>query len=238
MSAPPWIQTVSGVAFDLLAPRVEDVKIEDIATALCRINRYAGHTLPGLYFTGYSVAQHSVHVSEILETWGASVAIVREGLLHDAPEAYYGDVSSPVQRAIRETWRTQIGESILLATNETESRVGDPVSRLAMRAIIGGVRAALETSDPFQEMREVVDLVVRLALGLPQEEHALVKRADLVALACERAAVMAPCDRDWQLPEFPDRRWSTISPSDPLNARASFMRRLEELDARIGAGAA
>lgn len=41
----PWIETASGVAFDLLAPTVEMVRATDIAHSLARINRFSGHTL-------------------------------------------------------------------------------------------------------------------------------------------------------------------------------------------------
>lgn len=56
-------------------------KIESIAFALSHINRYCGHV------GGYSVAQHSVHVAMQLPP-----ELQLSGLLHDAPEAYLGDV--------------------------------------------------------------------------------------------------------------------------------------------------
>lgn len=84
-----WIQTVSGVAFDLLNPRPEDVRLKDIAWSLSRQCRFNGHTLKF-----YSVAEHSVLVS-------ATVPVGHElaGLLHDAAEAYIGDMVSPFKRA-------------------------------------------------------------------------------------------------------------------------------------------
>lgn len=208
----PWVQTFSGVAFDLLAPRAEDVKIGDIAISLARINRFAGHTLPVAYDQGYSVAQHSVLVSRILSQWGAPLAIVREGLLHDAGEAYYGDTSSPVKRALA----TVFSETLAAFVSECPA--------LASKHI----------ADPLFILQRRVDLVVRRALKLPEVESPIVKRADLVALACERAALMGPCARDWQLPEFADRRWIAIHPFDsPCDARREFLDRLNEIDAEI-----
>ena len=216
----PWVETESGIAFDLLRPRAEDVSLVDVAGHLSKINRYAGATLGPI---GPSVAQHSVHVSRILEVWGAPLEVQREGLLHDAPEAYYGDVSSPVQRAMRAVWRAQIDEVGALALGKANEL--SPAGRDTALAIVEGMRGAILVVDPFSELREIVDPVVRGAFGLPLEESPLVKRADLVALACERHAIMAPCLRDWNLPEFADTRWRQIVPKASDEARREFIAR-------------
>jgi 5'-deoxynucleotidase YfbR-like HD superfamily hydrolase len=190
----PWVQTFSGVAFDLLTPRVEDVQINDIAISLSRLARYAGHTRgTAINGCGYSVAQHSVLVADLLRTWGADAKLQREGLLHDAAEAYYGDITSPVQRAL--------------------IRLG------------GG--------DALVALKERVDAAVRRALMLTLDEPPLVRRADLVALAIERRWLMAPCERDWNLPELADTRWSGIEVLDASNCYRAFLARLNELDASI-----
>jgi len=84
-----WMQTNSGVQFWPLAPRPEDIRIEDIAHALARQCRFAGHL-----DDHYSVAQHSVLVSLACEP-----ADALWGLLHDATEAYLVDVPAPVKRS-------------------------------------------------------------------------------------------------------------------------------------------
>lgn len=81
-----WIQTRSGT-FDFINPRSEDVRIEDIAHALAYLCRYTGHCAQF-----YSVAQHSVLVSRQCHP---SYRLI--GLLHDAQEAYIGDVSAPLK---------------------------------------------------------------------------------------------------------------------------------------------
>lgn len=83
----PWIQTASGRAFSLTAPRPEDILIEDIAHALSHLCRFTGHTAQL-----YTVAQHSV-----LASCAAPPEFALWGLLHDAAEAYLGDVSSPLK---------------------------------------------------------------------------------------------------------------------------------------------
>ena len=63
--------------------------IETIAFALSNINRFTGHV------GQYSVAQHCVMIAEKLPTEHKL-----SGLLHDAPEAYLGDVSAPLKRLL------------------------------------------------------------------------------------------------------------------------------------------
>lgn len=65
----------------------------DIAHALSNIVRYTGH---GEF---YSVAEHSVYVMELYETLHprATMQELQSALLHDATEAYCGDVSKPLK---------------------------------------------------------------------------------------------------------------------------------------------
>lgn len=191
-----WVQTQTGIAFDLLAPRGEDVDIEDIVHALSRIARFSGATR-GDY--GYTVAQHSLLVADLVASWGAPPELVREALLHDAAEAYYGDITAPVQVAIR----------AMMPVND-EGRVA---------------------RSPLDALKARVDAVVRSALGLPAEESPLVRRADLVALAIERRDLMAPCARDWQLPEFAPPGVSVGDVLDPRTAAYMMRKRLDSLDA-------
>lgn len=105
-----WIQTRKGRKFDLCNPRAKDIDPEEVAYALARINRFTGHANTyhplGL---GYTVAQHCVlcswavadllpenHKGTVYET-----AVCLEALVHDAGEAYTGDVSAPLKVAMR-----------------------------------------------------------------------------------------------------------------------------------------
>lgn len=86
------ISTVSGRFFDILKPEEYEYDIEEIAHALSNLCRYTGHTN-----RFYSVAEHSVLVSRIVP-----VGLSLVGLLHDASEAYLGDVSSPLKKLLPE----------------------------------------------------------------------------------------------------------------------------------------
>ncbi len=85
---PNAITTWTDKRVEPLAMRYEDFDILDIAHALARQCRYNGHVE---HF--YSVARHSVLVSEALAGTGFELA----GLLHDAAEAYTGDLVRPLK---------------------------------------------------------------------------------------------------------------------------------------------
>ena len=76
--------TFSGLEINPLNLEGKDICIGDIAHALSCCNRFAGHARWPI-----SVAQHSVAVSVLCE--GTPYAL--QGLLHDASEAYIGDVT-------------------------------------------------------------------------------------------------------------------------------------------------
>jgi 5'-deoxynucleotidase YfbR-like HD superfamily hydrolase len=85
-----FIQTYSGIEFYPLDPRIEEVKLLDIAHALSNICRFTGHCNEF-----YSVAQHSVLVSQYVSKENAMW-----GLLHDASEAYICDIARPVKKSL------------------------------------------------------------------------------------------------------------------------------------------
>lgn len=83
-----WIETRSGKRVSVQNPQPDQFDIKDIAYALSNTCRFNGHC-SGFY----SVAEHSVAVA---------LRLPRErrlaGLLHDATEAYLGDIPSPIKQ--------------------------------------------------------------------------------------------------------------------------------------------
>ena len=90
-----WVQTYSGVAFDLKAPRAEDVRAVDIAHALAYSCRFGWHTR-----AHYSVAQHSILVTALVWHRTNDPAARLLALLHDAHEAFTGDLIQPMKQMI------------------------------------------------------------------------------------------------------------------------------------------
>lgn len=92
-----WLLTATGRVFDLQFIGHDSIELDDIAAALSRLNRFTGHTA-----RPYSVAEHSLMVTEILERDGGvrNPAVLLAGLMHDAHEAYTGDVSSPMKQQL------------------------------------------------------------------------------------------------------------------------------------------
>ncbi|PSP15257.1 hypothetical protein BRC62_07820 [Halobacteriales archaeon QH_10_67_13] len=101
----PWdgagvVETYTGGGFDLFDPDPVDVRLPDIAAGLAHTCRFGGHCR-----TFYSVAHHSLHVSRELADAGPRLALL--GLLHDAGEAYVGDVPRPLKSKLETVERLE-----------------------------------------------------------------------------------------------------------------------------------
>ena len=84
------IQTASGGVFDLLHPTPEMIRWEDVIQSLSKLCRFNGHCRDF-----YSVAEHSIAVARLLPPH-----MELYGLLHDAHEAYVGDVTTPLKQVL------------------------------------------------------------------------------------------------------------------------------------------
>lgn len=86
----PWVQTASGRAWDLLAPKARDVDWGDVAHQLARIGRFCGSA------HGFvSIAAHSLTVADLVPGEARAHA-----LLHDGHEGFLGDWTTPVKQAL------------------------------------------------------------------------------------------------------------------------------------------
>jgi len=99
--------TVSGEVVSIDRPTIHQLHILDIANALSKICRFGGHV-----DDFYSVAQHSVLVAAM-----APFQLRKAALLHDASEAYLGDIIKPLKVKLR-------------AYNEIEDRFQSVIAQL------------------------------------------------------------------------------------------------------------
>lgn len=91
-----FITTYTGQSFYVTNPNPDDVQIEDIAHALSQFTRFTGHTR----YKFYSVGEHSVLCSVVADFLGLSPRLQLIALLHDASEAYCGDVNRPLKQEL------------------------------------------------------------------------------------------------------------------------------------------
>ncbi len=104
---PSAILTISGKEINPSDIKASDITIEDVARGLSKVCRYAGQRKEFI-----SVAEHSVYVSTCVPK-----KLALHALLHDAAEAYMGDVPSPIKKlcpdfsAIEEQFDTAVHAS-------------------------------------------------------------------------------------------------------------------------------
>lgn len=168
MTTSPFVQALSGRAVDLIEPRSDQIDWSDIAEQLAKLARFSGATPAG----PYSVAQHCVAGADLLLARTGNARLALAFLLHDAHEAYIGDVTSPVKRAL-----VHLGGALYGA----------------------GGAAAVEAA--LAEIASRLDRVIYPAAGLdwPLQPEAArsVKAMDLAMLAAERRDLLRPSHRPW-----------------------------------------
>ena len=169
----PWLQTATGRAFDLIEPRVEAVDFAvDIAESLARIPRFTGHVSAG----PYSVAQHCVLGSDWILRDTGRPELAAAFLLHDAHEAYVGDIATPIAEALTAIAHSAWGQD----------------GRTATRWALSSLKARLDRA-----------IFEAAGIALPTDEIAgAVKLWDLRMLATERQHLLARCERRWGLDDL------------------------------------
>jgi 5'-nucleotidase len=110
----PYLQTVSGRWVNPFDP---DPPLSSTpATSPARspnLCRFGGHC-----HSFYSVAQHSVIVSELVEQRGGDAEDAFAALMHDATEAYLGDMPHPLKH------RSPLGAAFKAAEEHLEQAIG------------------------------------------------------------------------------------------------------------------
>jgi len=97
-----WMLTATGATVDLRFMAQDTISLPDIAHHLAKTDRYCGACS-----RHYSVAEHSLLVCDLLEHEynERSPSVLMAALMHDAHEAYTGDVTSPMKQLLGDAWR-------------------------------------------------------------------------------------------------------------------------------------
>lgn len=147
-----WMQTFTGKAYWPHDPSPDDVDIEDIAHHLSMLVRWTG-----AIEDFYSVAEHSINVSETLERFGRR-DLALQGLMHDAAEAYLGDLNRPV-KYMMDNYR-QLEEdnwTMALAPKFDLPLTLDPLVRQADDAMLRKEHAQLMKPSPIPWSAKLID---------------------------------------------------------------------------------
>lgn len=94
----PFIHMTGVGRISLINPRPEDISLDFIVRTLPQIKRFNGDTI-----FPYTVADHSLFVSLLVQCLypEATAQDLLAAVLHDAREAFYGDMISPVLEALQ-----------------------------------------------------------------------------------------------------------------------------------------
>lgn len=198
----PYISTISGKHYALwaeggLTQATSPVDIHDIAHHLAHINRFTGATT-----RSYTVAEHSLLCESMADAQGLTPKWRMAALLHDAHEAYLGDVATPIKQMLR---TIQHEHNVSYLSNNDFP----PVHPWDM---LEDAHAA--------HVRTHFDLTRSAFLSCDSE---VIKRIDLAALAHEKATIGPRDPQDWACIEgiALQERWLTV-----LQRRASWNRRM------------
>jgi uncharacterized protein len=163
----PYLQTVSGRWVNPFDPDPDQLDAGDIARALANQCRFGGHSR-----VFYSVAQHSVIVSELVEQRGGDAEDVFAALMHDASEAYLGDMPHPIKH------RSSLGAAFKAAEDHLEAALRErfrikadvPEIKRADRALLATERRAFSAEGwHWPELEGVEPLELELTAVAPDE---------------------------------------------------------------------
>lgn len=196
-----------GSAMDLANVREEDVVWSEIANGLSKITRFNGR-YPG---QAYSVGQHCVMGADAIFTETGDAFPAGYFLLHDAHEAFTGDITRPMVRLIEHYH----GKTVLAAYPGrriaiTMVKQAIDAAKAAIDSVIYRVAQVPEISRMPIYARQVADMDERMLIA---EAHHFFDHADPVCLP--KSSLPAP------------RLKGSLDPWGPAKAEIAYLDRLE-----------
>lgn len=139
----PFFETASGGRFFFQHPEKSDILIDDIATALSRICRFNGQSLKF-----YSVAEHSVLMARYIWRTTDDRELAFAALMHDAGEAYLGDVVKPLKSLLPDYQKIeQACDTAVLAVFGIETPLPPAIKDIDTRILLAERAQALRNTD-------------------------------------------------------------------------------------------
>lgn len=175
------IRLRSGCYFDFVDPQPDQFTLRDIAGALSKICRFGGQIE-----RFYSVAEHSVMCAEQAEADGFPLDTQIAALMHDAAEAFVGDVVKPLKIMLAEYPAIEDRvESVIAEKFTIDFRGEREVVREIDRAMLIAERRQLFSRDDVEWFgeNEVRKLSVDFQCWNPRDaEHWFLKTAGMLGL--------------------------------------------------------
>jgi hypothetical protein len=166
-----WTQTRHGRVFDLMEPRAEDVDFSEIAETLAHLPRFGANSQKPI-----SVAQHT-----LMAALAAPAEIRPYLLLHDAHEAYIGDIVTPVVRALDRDFETR---RLAACDDKDEARRAVDYWRqepCRPSALIAGLKLRLDAAIHAAAGLPVPDAPLRQEIALADRRALVTERRDFCA---------------------------------------------------------
>lgn len=154
------MQTITNKEIDLLNPTEDKINIYDIAHGLHYLCRYNGQ-ISKLY----TVAQHSVHCAEYVQeklkddtslTEAEKRSLALKALLHDAHEAYLGDIVSPLKNVLPDYQKIENHLDDVISDKYNIPRGKPDIIEEADKVILAAELRDLFTDDSEGRRREII----------------------------------------------------------------------------------
>lgn len=133
-------------------PDVKDVRLDDIAHHLAMVNRFGG-ACP----KPYSVAQHAVHVAELVLELSGDPAWALAALHHDSAEAYIGDQRRPIKSHL---WYASTPKQSFRKVKEFRVDSFQNLEQTVLLAILQAFGLKLPKGDQAQMINDVDDALL------------------------------------------------------------------------------
>lgn len=160
------IKVASGHYVDLLNPEPESIDIKSIAAALSKVCRFGGHS-PRFY----SVAEHCIHATVLATKSEFTGDALRAVFLHDAAEAYIGDMVKPLKVMIPayEEFERRIEGAIQVAFDVDFDRWHKTIKRFD-RAMLKAEKVSMwpEDAETWSGFGEIPDVAVEFQFWTPE----------------------------------------------------------------------